>query len=270
MTPLPIDHIVDLDRYPIDALTAPAGQRLIARCRSELAACGVASLPGFVRPAAVAQTIVVADALADSAWHANRTHNVYFTDPPTSGVATSDPRRRRVRSSQRAIAYDLLPDDAPVRTLYAYEPVVRFLQAVLDVHTLHRSADPLDAVQISHFMPGDELGWHFDNSEFSVTLMLREPDAGGHFEWHPGLRSTQAENFSAVEAALDGRLSPQRLATAPGTLAIFQGRHALHRVTPVEGATTRVNAVFTFGAEPNMCLTASTQELFYGRRVEAV
>lgn len=263
-----LGSIVDLEQYPIDRLDERAGRSLIDECRDQLAEHGVCSLAGFVREDVVADAIQVGDALAHHEWHANQSHNVYFTDLATvaeSGKAAA--RQRAIRSAQRAIAYDLLPLDLSICTLYSSDVLLRFLEQVLGIALLHRSVDPLDAVQLSHFRPGDELGWHFDNSEFSVTLMLREPEAGGHFEWHPGIRSEDDERYDDVLAALDDITQPNRLPTSPGTLAIFQGRHALHRVTPVEGATSRMNIVFTFGTEPDMRLSPLTQLLFYGRNV---
>ncbi len=261
--------IVDLDRYPLDALDSDAGRAWVEGCRAELAEFGSCSLPGFVQPEAVARTVAAGDALADRAWHANQRHNVYFTDPDPS-VDEGHPRRRSIRSSQWAIARDLLPETVSVRALSESAEMCAFVAAVVGVDTLYPSADPLDAVQISLFHPGDELGWHFDNSEFSVTLMLRPPEAGGAFEYHPGIRSDADECSQAVRAAIAGDgPEPRVLDTAPGTLAIFKGRHALHRVTPVTGPTSRMNAVLTFGTDPDMCLTADTQRLFYGRRVPA-
>lgn len=265
-----LGELIDLERWPIDALDDDAGRALVDDCRRQLAADGVCSLPEFLRTDAVDTSVRVADDLADLAWHADQTHNVYFTDlddPATASLDLDHPRRRSIRSSQRAIAFDLLPGDSPVRQLYAADELLRFLERVLGIAPLFRSADPLDGVQVSHFRPDDELGWHFDNSEFSVTLMLREPDHGGHFEWHPSLRTDDDERVADVAAALDDLTPPRRLPTSPGTLAIFQGRHALHRVTPVSGSTTRLNAVFTFGTDPDMRLSPLTQQLFYGRVV---
>lgn len=261
--------VVDLDRYPIDALASEAGQALIGDCRQQLAAEGVASLPGFFPSEAVADTVAVGEQVAELAWHADQQHNVYFTDlaAGTAAHGTDDPRGRPIRSSQWATAYDLLPSDLPLRTMYEADEMLRFLEAVLDKPRLYRSIDPLDALEISYFNPGDELGWHFDNSEFSVTLMLREPEIGGDFEYFPAIRNTDDERYDDVATALDGDAKPRVLPTAPGTLAIFQGRHSLHRVSPVQGSTTRMNSVLTFGTEPDMCLSALTQELFYGRRV---
>jgi len=229
----------------------------------------VCSLPAFLTGAAIAATAEAGDRLADQAWHANQTHNVYFTSPDTSDIVDlqpGDPRTFQVRSSQHALAYDLLPADLPIRFLYQSDEMTRFVAAVLGFEQIYRSIDPLDALEISLYGDGDELGWHFDNSEFSVTLMLREPAEGGHFEFHRGIRSESDECHDAVNAAIgDSGDRPQRLVTAPGTLALFRGRYALHRVTPVAGPLTRMNTVFTYGTEPDMYLSELTQRLFYGR-----
>ena len=131
---------------------------------------------------------------------------------------------------------------------------------------LYRSADPLDALEIAVFTHGGELGWHFDNSEFSVTVMYAESEAGGHFDYYPRLRGEDDENYPGVRKVLLGDQGGViRLPSAPGTLAVFRGRHALHRVTPVSGPRPRINSVLTYGERPGMKLNRLTQELFYGR-----
>ena len=56
-----------------------------------------------------------------------------------------------------------------------------------------------------------------------------------------------------------------RLPADPGTLAVFRGQHALHRVTTVSGPRPRINSVLTYGEHPGMKLNELTQKLFYGR-----
>ena len=129
-----------------------------------------------------------------------------------------------------------------------------------------RSADPLDALEIAIFGDGDELGWHFDNSEFSVTVMYQQPEAGGHFDYYPRLRDEHDENYTGVQEILHGGSDGVvRLPASPGTLAVFRGQHALHRVTPVSGPRPRINSVLTYGEHPGMKLNELTQKLFYGR-----
>lgn len=257
--------IVDLDRYPIHALDSEAGRSLVEACRTELEATGVCNLPGFIRPEAVARMVTLAGELDAAAWPTDRTHTVYFTTPDPD-LPETDPRRREVRSAKHGIAYDRIPVDAPLRRLYESDDLTAFIAAVLGKERLYRSADPLDAFQMTTFHPGEELGWHFDNSEFSMTVMYQPADAGGQFVYAPGLRSETDENHDGVARVLDGDTTGlQVLPSSPGSLAFFRGEHALHRVTPVEGETPRINSVLTYGERPGMRLSDLTSEIFYGR-----
>jgi len=261
--------VVDLDRYPIHDLDTEAGQALIEQSRAALLATGICQLPGFVRAAAVELTLTQAAAHAEQEWSSESTHTVYFIKPDEA-LDADHPLRRQVRSAKKALAYDLIPDGAPLKRLYESDDMTRFIGAVLEIDPLYRSDDPLDCLEIASFHPGDELGWHFDNSEFSVTLMLQEPASGGEFDYYPALRTVDDENFDGVAHAIesDGEGSI-RITTAPGTLAVFHGHRALHRVTLVEGNLTRINAVLTFGDRPGMRLSELTQKLFYGRNVQS-
>lgn len=69
-----------------------------------------------------------------------------------------------------------------------------------------------------------------------------------------------------MAAVLDGdRSKVISLDPAAGTLTLFRGHRSLHRVSPVEGERTRVNAVLAYGDRPGMRLNELTQRLFYGR-----
>jgi alkylated DNA repair dioxygenase AlkB len=259
------EDVVDLDRYPIQDLEAAAGAALVADCRRQLASTGAACLPGFLLPTAVDAMVAVAESLRPRAWPSNQAHTVTF-EPLDPTVDAEHPRGRQVRSAKKGIAYDLLPADAPTRRLYESEPLTAFVAAALGAGVLYRSADPLDALQITFFEPGDELGWHFDNSQFSVTLMYQPAQEGGDFEYHRGLRSDADPGHDRVRRVLDGDQTGMKvLAAPPGALALFEGRHALHRVTPVAGALPRINSVLTYGTAPDMRLTDLTSQLFYGR-----
>ena len=77
---------------------------------------------------------------------------------------------------------------------------------------------------------------------------------------------TVDQNYPGVQKVLLGDPGAVvRLPTSPGTLAVFRGQHALHRVTPVSGPRPRINSVLTYGERPGMKLKPLTQELFYGR-----
>jgi hypothetical protein len=259
------DDVVDLNRYPINDPSGAAYLELIQACQDRLRDQGVAELSGFLTPAAVSDMLALAGRLAGRAWASDQPHTAYF-EPVDDFAGAAHPRALLQHSAKKAIAFDQIPADAPVRRLYESDDLTTFIASVLGKPVLYRSADPLDALEIAIFGEGDELGWHFDNSEFSVTLMYQQPEEGGHFEYCPWLRTDDDQNYLRVQEILNG--SPDgvlRLPTGPGTLAVFRGQHALHRVTPVSGPRPRINSVLTYGERPGMKLKELTQRLFYGR-----
>jgi len=69
---------------------------------------------------------------------------------------------------------------------------------------------------------GEHLLWHFDQTDFVVSILLQDCEAGGDFEYAPNIRSAGAENYDRVRRLLDGdRSDVVRLDMAPGTLALF-------------------------------------------------
>ncbi|MHA7126056.1 HalD/BesD family halogenase [Janibacter indicus] len=258
-------EVVDLDRYPIHELDSERGRAFVEACQRELDETGVCALDGFIRPAAVARMVELAGEIADQAWPTDRSHTIYFTEPDTS-VDDGHPLRREVRSAKHGYAYDRIPTDAPVRRLYESDELTAFIAAVLRKDPLYRSADPLDAFQVTAFHPGEELGWHFDNSEFSMTVMYQPAEEGGEFVYVPRLRSEADDNHEGIRRVLDGDESDLvTLPSGPGSLAFFRGEHALHRVTPVGGSRPRINSVLTYGVRPDMRLSDLTSQIFYGR-----
>jgi hypothetical protein len=258
-------ELVDVDRYPVHEPSSARGRELVDACREALRSDGAVKLDGFLRPDAVARLVEDARGLADLGHPNDEQHNVYFSNIDES-LPEADPRRIYVRSSQKAVAMDLLPPDFGVRRVYESDEMTRFVGAVVDIDPLYRSADPLDGCNITVYERGDELGWHFDQSEFSVTLMLQRAEGGGDFEYVPMIRTPDDERYDAVRDVLLGaRDGVKQLISEPATLAFFRGRYSLHRVPPVEGETPRMNSVLTYSREPDHRLNEMAQKIYYGR-----
>ncbi len=256
--------VIDLDRYPIDDLESPKAQALLAFCRASLEFEGACQLPGFFRPAAVAALVSEALARRPESWRTDDEHNVYF-EPLTQD---SSPHAVREHTSKSAVAWDLIAADSPLRTAYEWDGLTTFLGQALAVEPFFRYADPLGAASLMLFDQGDELGWHFDRSPFAVTVMLQPPLEGGEYQYHHHLRSGENENEAGVLAALrDDYAGRITLPGSPGALTMFRGQYSMHRVTPVAGDQTRINAVLAYSQKPDDKLNPLTQKLFYGRTV---
>ena len=259
-----IEDILDLERYPIGDLEGDTGQLLLDRCRRELRAEGACQLDRLVRPEAVRAMVEEAVWLSELAFRTEAVHNVYFVDIPPE-PADDDLRAITVRSAKRSLGWKYVGATSPLREVYEWDGLVLFLREVLELATLYRDADPVGACSVMYYDENDELGWHFDNSEFAVTLMLQVCEAGGVYEFVPAVRSAGDEGAGAVRAVLAGERERVRsLEIEPGTLTLFRGRNSLHRVTPVSGARARMNAVLSYASDPDHQLEPLTRELFYG------
>ena len=92
---------------------------------------------------------------------------------------------------------------------------------------------------------GDELHWHFDQTDFVVSIALQSSESGGDFECVPLIRSADDENYDAVARGARGRRRRARrhVPMKPGTLMLFEGRHSMHRVSPIRGARAALRRV---------------------------
>lgn len=255
-----LDEVVDLDRYPVHdgAARGPLAQDL-AR---QLAARSIAVLPGFVRPGALDRMAADCDRLLPLAHRSESVASPYLSSPDPT-LPGRHPRARAQDSQVETVAYDLVPADAPVRTLYESQELLEFLAEVLEVDELFRYADPFGALNLSTMRTGDQLAWHFDQTDFVTSIAVAAPDGGGAFEVAAKVRTATDEHYDEVAAVLDGdRSGVTHVEFEPGSLMLFAGRCSLHRVTPVEGPTPRHVALLAYDTRPG---TDSTDELKLAR-----
>jgi hypothetical protein len=257
--------LIDLARYPIADQTGPAGAALLTGCRAQLAETGVALLPGFLTAAATAAMAAEARALAPDAYFCDSTHNAYL-EPDDGAFPPDHPRRRRLHTAVGSVAYDRLPAQSPLRRLYNWDPLVAFIGAVLGMPRLYRFADPLGALSINVFKPGGNHAWHFDETEYTTTIMLQEAEEGGFFDFVPHLRRPDGSETETVRGLLDGdERQVRRLPFTPGALSIFAGRVSLHRVSEIAGSGLRLVAVLAFNGRPDATNSDAVRQLFWGR-----
>jgi hypothetical protein len=113
---------------------------------------------------------------------------------------------------------------------------------------------------------GDELQWHFDQTDFVVSLALQDAEDGGDFEVAPQIRTEDDERYDEVARVLAGdRSQVVTLPMTPGTLLVFAGRNSLHRVSPISGPTPRLVGLFGYDTEPGTMSSDLLKEVRYGR-----
>jgi hypothetical protein len=264
--------LVDLDRYPIADPSALAP--VAALHAAELRATGVSILPGFLRAGVLPGLVAECDALAEGAHHQDVQGTPYLELPDESAWPEGHPRRTWDRSSVHTVAYDRFdPATSGLRALFEWDELLDLVSAILGRAPLHRYADPLGAMNLAVMHEGDQLGWHFDQTDFVVSLAIQSSDGGGHFENVQRLRWDDAdpgaidERYDEVASVLAGE-ADDRVTTVPmepGTLMLFEGRWSLHRVSPVTGDTPRHVALFGYDTKPGTMSSELLKLIRYGR-----
>ena len=266
-----VERLINLERYPIADAQAPGFQDVVESVRADLAGDGCGCLPGFLSEEGLEMLADEARKLAPLSYGGPTEASPYFFNYQTDKLADlpdDHPLRHKGERKLAQVAGDLIPVDAALRALHQSDLMARFLAAVAGVPRMHPGADKHQSLNISVMQPGGCQQWHFDRGNLTTTLMLQPPEGGGAFQYAPNLRSDEDENFAAVREILDGDESRCRTVSMDaGTLMLFRGHYALHRVTRVEGNRTRLLAILSYNPEPGIVGSLESSILHYGRRV---
>lgn len=260
-----VDELVDFDRYPIRDLSSGRARAAVDDARGQLAATGAAELGGFVHADGVRHLVADAELLAERAHRSGGVGTPYL-EVPADGWPDGHPRRHLEPYALGAVGYDVIPLASPLRLLYDCDEVRVFVEAVLDRGPLYRYADPCGALNLAVMEGGDRLQWHFDQTDFVVSLAIQSSDAGGEFEVAPRLRRPDDERYDAVAEVLAGASDQVvTLPMTPGTLLVFEGRHSLHRVAPVVGTCPRLVGLLAYDVRPGTMSSELLRRVRYGR-----
>lgn len=254
---------INLSAYPLgDAAQCAA---LLSEAKETLAREGMVTLDDFMTPAAVQDTLRTATPkFATESFEHKREHNIYF-QPDVDGVSPDHPALTSLNTANRTLCADQLAE-TPLIALYEDLAFVQFLADLMDKPALYTMDDPLARVNAMTYRAGEALNWHFDRSEFTTTILLEAPEAGGDFEYRLALRTADDANYDGVARLLRGEdRQVQSVTLKPGALNVFKGRNTAHRVTPPIGAKPRTIAVLSYFETPGIMFSAEERIGFYGR-----
>jgi len=257
--------LVDEHLYPVRDLDSQAGRTLVEHARRQLRETGAAELPGFVPDDRIAELVADARQLVRRAHHSSGEGTAYL-ELPDFTLPPGHPRLTWGHYAVGAVPYDLMPRTALLRSLYEWDPLLDLVEAILDRGPIYRYADPFGALNLAVMDEGDELQWHFDQTDFVVSLAVQDSQGGGEFEVVPRIRSADDECYGQVAATLGGdRRAVETLAMTPGTLLVFEGRNSLHRVSPVTGNRPRLVGLLAYDTSPGTVGSELLRNNRYGR-----
>lgn len=239
---------------------------LIESCVQQMSTQGVCVLPDFLTPESVQILCQQSDELAPQAFRSTSRATPYL-EPTDESFPQGHPRNTVTLSSVEVVAYDQFANDDGLRALYEWDPLLDFIRQCLGLDELFRYADPFGALNLAVMRDGDLLGWHFDMTDFVVSIAIQSSSIGGHFENAEQIRSIDQPNYEKIQNVMNDR-APDLVRTVPmtpGALMLFNGRWSMHRVTPIEGDRPRYVALLAYDTKPGTDSTDTLKMSRYGR-----
>jgi len=206
-----------------------------------------------------------ANSVKPNAFKRSSEYNVYV-QPTDLNYPMNSARNRIMKTTKKCVPNDLITDESFLMKIYNSSKIQKFFCSLLGVSNIYPYSDDLSSVNINYYEPGDALGWHFDNSDFTITLLIKNCTKGGVYEYFTDMRHKEdgSENFELVENILDNKIPPSIQQANEGDLMIFKGNKSLHRVTDVLDGE-RILVTFNYNNQKGLSLSEQSRKTFFGR-----
>ena len=256
-----IDKIVNLKKHPITSLND-----YVIQCHNKLNKKSVLKLDNFLSKEAVKNIEIEAEYLKNQAFYCSQFHTILL-DKKNKNLDKDDPCNIEVKSDKGCVPHDLIPKNSYLNLLYNSKEFRTFLTNVLNLKKIYPYKDTLSSINYNYYEKGQQLGWHFDNASFAITLMISSPTKGGIFQY-----VTKGRNFEKkyidkklINNVLKEKEQINELAVKPGSLVLFYGRNYLHRVTPIKSIKGRILVTLNYNLEKGVKLSKNARMTFFGR-----
>ena len=253
------EKIFNLHQHPIQ------DARYTQSCKAQLDSIGALVMENFLSVDTLESLQNEAREVRPLAYFCSQNHNAYLLDSDHS-LPDEHIRNLEQVSDKGCVPHDQIPANSPLRTLYEWPVFRAFLESVLDL-SVYPYADKLSSININYYEQGQQLGWHYDNASFAITLMLQASESGGEFEYLEKVRDREAgeQGYADTEAVIKGNLHTKTLAMGDGALVLFRGRNSLHRVAPVASFQERILVTLNFNTESGVMISELVRTTFFGR-----
>ena len=245
-----LNDIVDLDTYPINQPDNQKYKDIINYNKKLLDNNGCCVLKNFIKEVSINRMKQEAERKLNKVHWTKDKHNPYFIKDDET-LPKDHPKRIFTIRESGYINSDDLEQNSDLNHLHDSDEMLKFVSDCLGVYPLYKWVDPLGKNPYSIMHSGHYFPWHFDGNEFTLSILVQKSEKGGIFEYSPDLRSKDNENFENVTKVLRGdRGAVKSLDLKPGDLQIFKGRFSMHRVTKIEGKSSRYIALPCYVKDP--------------------
>ena len=255
-----INKIINYHEHPLDDLN------YINKCKNKILNKSILVLNNFLTKQCLKELILEALNLENKAFYCSQNHTILLNKYDNS-LETNDPLNIEVTSDKGCVPHDMLEKNSKLNILYKSVIFKNFLKEVLCLKNLYPYSDTLSSINYNYYQNGQQLGWHFDNASFAITLMIQSADYGGEFEYVSKGRDYKNNYIDKkyIKKIIENNILPEKINADAGTLILFYGRNYLHRVTPVQSAKPRILVTLNYNEEEGTQLSTNARLTFFGR-----
>ncbi len=255
-----LEKIVNIEKHPI------SNQEYIIECKRQIQEKSILILKNFLNKDCLIELINEALKLEDQAFYCSQNHTILL-NKPNDILNSDDPTNIKVVSDKGCVPHDLLDNNSKLNLLYNSHLFKKFLKGVLNLSNLYPYKDSLSSINYNYYQKTQQLGWHFDNASFAITLMIQSSDSGGEFEYVSKGRDFNRDflDKNYIKKILERKILPEKIDVDAGTLVLFYGRNYLHRVTPVLSKKPRILVTLNYNEEEGVKLSENARMTFFGR-----
>tara|TARA_B100000579_G_scaffold90164_1_gene71144 strand:- start:699 stop:1481 length:783 start_codon:yes stop_codon:yes gene_type:complete len=255
-----INSIIDFNKHPINDLN------YIQKCNSLIKKNSLLVLENFLLDKSHENILNEARQLEDQAYYCEQQHTILLSKQ-SDILDKNDPLNKLMTSDKGCVPHDLISQRSDLNTLYNSDIFKSFIRKVLNLDKIYPYADNLSSINLNYYQKGQQLGWHFDNASFAITLMIQSSTQGGEFEYITEGRDSDANYIDKklISDVIEGKSDPNLLNVSEGTLILFYGRNYLHRVTQVKSDTPRILITLNYNQENHIELSENARLTFFGR-----
>ena len=256
-----IEKIINIKKYPINDL-----ENFGLKCKNIIRKNSILLLENFLNPSALKNIQKESKKLHSKAFYCSQKHTVLL-NKKNINIDKFDPCNIEVVSDKGCVPHDLIPKNSFLCQLYKSNEFKNFLKIVLDIKNIYPYADKLSSINYNYYEKNQQLGWHFDNASFAITLMIQSSKSGGNFQYINKGRDVEKNfiNKNLIKSVLENKYKPNQVIVDPGTLILFYGRNYLHRVTPVTSKNNRILVTLNYNTKKGIKLSKNARITFFGR-----
>tara|TARA_B100002051_G_C16667981_1_gene602869 strand:+ start:6 stop:788 length:783 start_codon:yes stop_codon:yes gene_type:complete len=258
-----MSNLIDIINYkdhPIE------NSNYINLCRKEILEKSILVMNNFITKKCLDDLVLEALSLENKAFYCSQNHTILL-EKYNNLLDKNDPLNIEVKSDKGCIPHDLVEKNSKLNIIYKSLIFKKFIKNVLGLKELYSYADALSSINYNYYKKTQQLGWHFDNASFAITLMIQSAESGGNFEYVSKGRDYKKNYIdkSYLSKIINNSIKPKKINANAGTLVLFYGRNYLHRVTPVTSTKPRILVTLNYNEEEGVKLSENARLTFFGR-----